>query len=112
MRKWMLACAVVTLAGFLAEPASAQEPLKAPAKVVTASETVTMAPRVGLLQRLRGPRTTMVVRGVSASSTTQPPATVIPAQGTPGAGTTMTTQTQIVETRQGLLARMRVRLGR
>ena len=103
----MLACAVVVMAGFLAHPTSAQEPLKAPMKVVTASETVTMAPRAGLLQRLRGPRaTTTVVRGVSAMQTT--PA-VTQAQGV---GTTMTTQTPVLETRLGLMSKVRGRLGR
>jgi hypothetical protein len=106
----MLACAVVTLVAFLAQPAPAQEPLKTPTKVVTASETVTVAPRTGLLGRMFPNRTTMVVRGVSA--TTMPPATTSGVTQAQGTTTTMAAQTQVVETRQGVLSRMRARLGR
>jgi hypothetical protein len=109
MRKWMLACAVVTLVGFTAAPAPAQETIPAPTIVTAQPATTTQ--RTGILPRLFGNRSTTTVRGVSAT-TTMPPATttgVIPATGTT---TTMAAQTQTTETRQGLLGRMRARLGR
>ncbi len=73
MRKWMLACAVVTVAGFWADAAPAQEPIQAPTPVVVPAQTMTTAPRTGLFGRLRARRQGMVVSQpvVLDSTTTQ-----------------------------------------
>jgi hypothetical protein len=72
MRKWMLACAVVTVAGFWAVPAPAQESIPAPTQTVSSAQTVTtMQPRTGLFSRLRARRQmTVVSEPMVASSTT------------------------------------------
>ncbi len=110
MGKWMFACAVVTVAGFLAEPAQAQEVITTAPKAVTSAETVTVTPRGGVLQRLRERRgMTVVSQSVTtapAVATTTTPGTVVQAQATQ---TPAAVQTQVVETRQGILVRLRDR---
>jgi hypothetical protein len=140
MRKWMLACAVVTAASFWAETASAQEPIQAPTQVVAPTQTVTIAPRTGLFGRMRARRQVIVVsepvvptmpmanmpmqpaQGAKAPSTVQQ-AGYPPIQGgTPQAPATMpaatTTMPATVMTpeyyvapRMGLFARLRTRRG-
>jgi hypothetical protein len=81
MRKWILACAVVTVACIFAEQASAQ----------------------GILGRLRSRRVSEPVVTQPATTTTQPSTTVQPSTTT----TTATTQMQVMEQRRGLLGRLR-----
>jgi hypothetical protein len=126
MRKWILGCAVVTLGCFLIEPAQGQETIKAPQTTVITSSPTTSSPRVGLFRRLRDRRqgTTTIsqpmvtTRGVSSSSSTTPSQSgIVQAQATVPSTTTTTqpvttAQMQTTETRQGLLSRLRGRLGR
>jgi hypothetical protein len=128
MRKWMLLCAVVVAAGFLADRAPAQEPAKIAPSVITTSEPVMVAPRAGLFSRMRERRgmTTMVSQpviqtqaGVPMTSGVQQAQALEPQIGSKvqqAQGTEIiampATQMQVMETRQGLLPRLRARLGR
>ncbi len=135
MRNWTLVCAAVIVAGFMADRVPAQEPATIPATVTNTTEIVTPAPRTGLFGRLRERRgMTMTVNQpiIQAQAIQpqpipplqQPPSEVLQAQHTEQvampttASTTMTTTTvmpaemQVVDARQGLLARLRARRGR
>lgn len=111
MRKWIFVCAVVTLAGFLAEPAPAQEAVPAPGPGITSA-----GPRAGLISRLRDRRPmTILSQRTTTVTTSSAPAKVVQAQATEAPKTPitpMTTATQVVENRQGLLSRLRARVGR
>ena len=123
MMKWMLAGAVLVVVSLMATPAPAQETVKSPTKVTASTETVVMQPqtqqrRVGLLGRLRGQsRTTMVAQPMTTRIETVPTTKVETIPVTPStvkqAGATepitMVPETQVVERRQGLLARLRLR---
>ncbi|MBM3993704.1 MAG: hypothetical protein FJ303_06065 [Planctomycetes bacterium] len=103
MRNWILACVAAVAISFLPDAASAQEQLAAPKTTVVQSSTMTrMAPRGGLLARLRDRRGMM--RVMPAASTTS--STVQPATATTPATTTT------AQPRMGLLARLRARLAR
>lgn len=140
--KWTLACAVAAVAGLLADQAQAQQPAVIPATVINSSEIITPAPRTGLFGRLRERRgtTRMVNQPIIQAQAIQPqpivqaqaiapqqqaplgvqqaqysekvamPAGAIPATAMPA--TIMPADMQMVETRQGLLARLRARRGR
>jgi hypothetical protein len=116
MLKWTLACgAVVTLAGFLAVPAQAQQAVQPTTPPVTVIQTpTTQTPRFGLLRRFRERRGMTPATTVSQPVTqlkTMPSATGKVQQ----AGATEVVPaptTQVVEGRQGLLSRLRGRLGR
>ena len=121
MRKWILACAVVTVGCFLAEPvAPAQEVVQAQGTVISSSQ-----PRMGLFRRVRERREMRVepvtMRTSSMSTTAQ--SSVVPAQSTTPSTTTPSTTTPSTtpstsiatlpttqaQPRQGLLARLRAR---
>jgi hypothetical protein len=106
MRKWMFACAVAVVAGFLAETVSAQEPIAAPT-----TEIVTVAPRGGLFRRARERRMVTVVSQPTTMVVTQSPAPMVQAQATDKVVTTpmatTMTQPQYVEVRSGLFGRGR-----
>lgn len=114
MGKWMLVGTVVLAAGFLTQPAQAQEVITTAPKMVASTQTTSMQPRRGMLQRLRERRGMTVVSQrpmmMPAATATTPSTTVVQAQSSTPA--TMTTQTQVMETRSGLLARLRERRGR
>ena len=122
MRKWILACAVVTVGCFLAEPvAPAQEVVQAQGTVITSSQ-----PRMGLFRRIRDRREMRTVEPVTMRTTTlssTTPSTIVQSQATtpstttPSATTPSTTPSTTMATlpttqaqpRQGLLARLRAR---
>ncbi len=121
MMKWTLACAVVVVAGFLAVPAPAQEPAKIPATVITTSQPVITTPSPGLFGRLRDRRgmTTIVNQPIvqAQATTTEAKSNVLQVQNTETIGMPVQTQVmpaemQVMETRPGLLSRLRSRLGR
>ena len=115
MRMWIFAGAVVTLAGFLVEPAPAQETIQKPGTVITTAQPSTQPARGGLLQRIRDRRqgVTTVSEPVTQTTTTtkssQPQTTVQQAQAT---RTVTSSEMPVMETRQGLLGRLRARRGR
>ncbi len=99
MRKWMLMCAVVTVAGFWAVPAPAQEPIQAPTQTVTSAPPSTMmAPRMGLFSRMRARRQMTVVSEPVVPASTMPmpmakmPTTMSPVQQAQGAQAPSTVQ--------------------
>ena len=117
--------ALSSAAGTVPVPASAQETVQTTPRIVTTNEPIvtTAAPRGGLLSRLR-----IRNRRMNATSTTVQPSTVEPAKAMPtkttgttpstskvqqaGAVEAMPVQTQTIEPRQGILGRLRARLGR
>jgi hypothetical protein len=121
MMKWTLPCAAVVVVGFMADPVPAQEPAKIPATVVTTSPPVITTPSPGLFGRLRdrrGTTTSYYPQIVQAqATTTEAKSGVLQVQNTETVGAPAPMQvtpapTQVMETRAGLLSRLRGRLGR
>ena len=111
MRKWMFVCAVVAAASFFADSASAQPAptTTTPGTVITSGDGVVMQQRTGLFRgrRNRGQMvsTSQPMTTVTPSTTTTPP--VVQTQGSTGTVTPI--QGDNVQTRVGLLGRLRVR---
>jgi adenosylmethionine-8-amino-7-oxononanoate aminotransferase len=104
MRKWMLTCAVVSVAFVFTESSQAQEQIRPANTVITSNQVTTAQPRTGILGRLRNRGQVMTVNQPTTTTTSQTPAVVVqPAPAT----TRTTTQMQVVETRRGLFGRMR-----
>ncbi|MBI2807746.1 MAG: hypothetical protein HYX68_22425 [Planctomycetes bacterium] len=110
MMKWTLACAGVVLAGFLAVPAGAQEAVPTPTPGTTVVQSTTQTQRSGLLGRLLGRRgrMTSTVSQPSTSAKAMPSAT----PSSTGVRQAQAVEVQTVQTRQGLLGRLRSRIGR
>ena len=126
MRKWIVAFVVVGVAGFLAKPVSAQETVAPPKTLVIGSDSVVpmqSAPvRGGPLQRFRERRGLVPVyqpiqltSGTVTTSGATPARTQEPAAGAPVTtpmGQATMVERPVTQTRPGLLARLRARLGR
>jgi hypothetical protein len=129
MRKWMLTCAVVSVAFGFTESTQAQEQIRPANTVITSNQVTTAQPRTGILGRLRNRgQVTTVNQPTTTTTTSQTPAVVVQPAPTTTTQTpmpmptvqqtqaaqpmTVTNTMPVSQGRQGVLSRLRSRLGR